>query len=311
MIKIFKSLGGYSELLKAEQNSWINVTNPTPDEIEQIQRYFHVPEEVLNDILDPDERSRLEFDDDWQLVILRIPVLNGNSNGLPFHTIPLGIFIRENTTITICGAQNEVLPGEQPSLYRESYQQTTDILYFVFKLFLRSAKLYLKYLKQINQHTSLIEKELEKSIRNEELNRLLEMEKCLVYFITSLKANEMVLLKFRNSKRYPLSEVNEDLLEDAIIENRQAQEMAQIYSDIQAGMMDAFASVISNNLNAVMKKLASITIILMIPTLIASMYGMNVPNYLSQHNWSFFAILLLSVALSAFGIFLFRKKDWF
>jgi len=310
MIKIFKSLGGYFELPKAVKNSWINVTNPTPDEIELIRNEFNVPEDIFNDILDPDERPRVEFDDEFQLVILRVPISNLN-NGLPFQTVPLGIFMTDQQTVTICGSQNEVLPTEQPSLYREQYQQVTDVLNFVLKLFLRSANIYLKYLKQINQQTSQIEKELEKSIRNEELNRLLKMEKCLVYFITSIKSNEMVLAKLKNSKQYALNELNEDLLEDAIIENKQAQEMAQIHSDIQAGMMDAYASVISNNLNVVMKQLASITIILMIPTLIASLYGMNVPNHLSEKGWAFAFILFLSLLFSAFGIFLFRKKKWF
>ncbi len=310
MIKIFKSLGGYFELPKAVKNSWINVTNPTPDEIEYIRSEFSVPEDIFNDILDPDERPRLEIDDDFQLVILRVPIANMN-NGLPFQTIPLGIFITEKQTVTICGSPNEVLPTEQPSLYREQYTQVNDVLNFVLKLFLRSAKIYLKYLKQINQQTAQIEKELELSIKNEELNQLLKMEKCLVYFITSIKANEMVLSKIKNSKHYAISEMNEDLLEDAIIENKQAQETAQIYSDIQAGMMDAYASVISNNLNVVMKQLASISIILMIPTLIASLYGMNVPNNLSDYKWSFYLILLISLLFSAFGFILFRKKNWF
>jgi magnesium transporter len=310
MIKIFRSLGGYFELPKAVKNGWINVINPTPDEIDLIRSEFNIPEDIFNDILDPDERPRFEFDDDFQLVILRIPIINSN-NGLPYQTVPLGIFMTENQTVTICGFQNEVLPAEQPSVYREQYHQVTDVLNFILKLFLRSAKIYLKYLKQINQQTAVIENELEKSIRNKELNQLLKMEKCLVYFITSLKANEMVLNKLKNSKNYSINEMNEDLLEDAIIENRQAQEMSQIYSDIQAGMMDAFASVISNNLNGVMKQLASITVILMIPTLIASLYGMNVPNYLSDNNWSFLFIVIISAALSALGILLFRKKNWF
>jgi magnesium transporter len=310
MIKVFKTLGGYHELPKAEINSWINVTNPTQDEFELIRNEFNVPEDIFNDILDPDERPRVEFDDEFQLVILRIPVSNSN-NGLPFQTIPLGIFITDKQTITICGAQNEVLPHEQPSLYREQYQQVTDVLNFVLKLFFRSAKIYLKYLKQINQQTTLIEKELEKSIRNEELNQLLKMEKCLVYFITSIKSNEIVLTKLKNSKQYAITEVNEDLLEDAIIENKQAQEMAQIYSDIQTGMMDAFASVISNNLNVVMKQLTSISIILMIPTLIASLYGMNVPNQFSENKWAFVGIVIFSLSLSAFSFFMFRRKKWF
>jgi magnesium transporter len=177
----------------------------------------------------------------------------------------------------------------------------TDVLNFILKLFLRSATTYLRYLKQINQQTALIEQDLEKSIRNKELNKLLKMEKCLVFFITSLKANELILEKLRNSRKNTISEINEDLLEDATIENKQALDMAQIYSDIQSGMMDAFASVISNNLNVVMKQLTLISIILMIPTLIASLYGMNVPNYLESHNWAFPAIIGFSGLI--YGIF--------
>ncbi|HRS18851.1 MAG TPA: magnesium transporter CorA family protein, partial [Bacteroidales bacterium] len=174
-----------------------------------------------------------------------------------------------------------VLPTGQPLPFREQYRQITDSLNFSLRLFMRSGTLYLRYLKQINQMTSLIEQDLEKSIKNKELNKLLKMEKCLVYFITSIKANEIVLAKLRNSKKIT-TEINEDLLEDAFIENKQALEMAQIYSDIQSGMMDAFASVISNNLNVVMKKLTLISIILMIPTLIASIFGMNVINFMED-----------------------------
>lgn len=157
----------------------------------------------------------------------------------------------------------------------------------------------------------MIEKDLEKSIRNKELNKLLKMEKCLVYFITSLKANELVLAKLNIFHKRSISEINEDLLEDAVIENKQALDMAQIYSDIQSGMMDAFASVISNNLNVVMKQLASISIILMIPTLVASFYGMNVPNFMETNYWAFFIILGFSIILAFIGILVFRKRKWF
>jgi magnesium transporter len=156
-----------------------------------------------------------------------------------------------------------------------------------------------------------IEKDLEKSTRNEELHKMLRMEKCLVYFMTSLKSNDILIAKLRNSRMIKTFEVDEDLLEDVIIENRQAIEMANIYSDIQSGMMDAFASVISNNLNVVMKQLAVITIILMIPTFIASMYGMNVPNNFENNPYGFLWILLISFAVAVFGVLLFRKKNWF
>ncbi len=310
MLKIFKSFGGFTEIAHAENGCWVNVSQPTHEEIARLQLEFDVPEEVLRDILDVDERPRFEYDDDWSLVLLRIPVQSPN-NGIPYYTVPLGIFMTENYTISLCSVANEVLTNEQPSLYRENHQPVHDVLNFIFKLFLRSGTTYLRHLKQINQQTAVIEQELEISVKNKELNKLLKMEKCLVYFITSLKANEIVLTRLRNSKKKSLSEINEDLMEDAIIENKQALEMAQIYSDIMNGMTDAFASVISNNLNVVMKRLTSISIILMIPTLIASLFGMNVPNFLEKTNVAFPIILVGSGITSFLGAIVFRKLRWF
>lgn len=310
MLKIFKTFGGYMEIDQPENGCWINVTKPTTKEIELLTNGFKMPQDIMRDILDADERSRIEHDDDWSLIIIRIPVPD-KDNGVPYFTVPLGIFMTESFTITLCQVENEVLPYDSPSLYRDSKLPVKDVLNFALKLFLRTANTYLSYLKYINQQTAIIEQDLEKSIRNQELNRLLKMEKCLVFFITSLKANELVLAKLKNANRRNISEINEDLLEDAIIENKQALDMAQIYSDIQSGMMDAFASVISNNLNVVMKQLASISIILMIPTLVASFYGMNVPNNLETHRWAFFLILGISVVLAFIGILIFRKREWF
>lgn len=310
MLKIFKSFGGYNEIPQAEKGCWINVVQPSQIEINRLQDEFNMPADLVRDILDVDERPRYEVDEDWSLIILRIPVENPN-NGVPYYTLPLGIFRSNDVTITLCSTTNEVLPFEKPMLYRGQPQLIHDDLNFVIKLFLRSGSAYLHYLKQINHQTTQIENELEKSVRNRELNKLLKMEKCLVFFITSLKANEIVLARLRNAFKKNMTELNEDLLEDAIIENKQALEMSQIYSDIQSGMMDAFASVISNNLNVVMKQLASISIILMIPTLIASLYGMNVPNHLENYPWAFFAIIIVSVLMALLGIIIFRKKDLF
>lgn len=310
MLKIFKSFGGYFEINRAEKHCWINVLQPSADEIVRLQEEFNVPPDIIQDILDVDERPRVEFDDDWTLIIFRIPI-SSPGNGVPFFTVPLGIFMTDQITVTLCSFENEVLLFDQPSLYREKGQNLNDVLNFILKLFLRSATTYLRYLKQINQQTALIEADLEASVKNEELNKLLKMEKCLVYFITSLKANELVLSKLRISKKATLSEVNEDLLEDAFIENKQALDMAQIYSNIQSGMMDTFASVISNNLNIVMKQLASISIILMIPTLVASLYGMNVPNFMENSKLAFPAVLGISGVLAVIGVILFRKRKWF
>jgi len=309
MIRIFKTFGGYTEVSKLQKGCWINIINPTSDEILDLRDDFGMPEDIISDILDQDERPRVEFDDDWTLIIMRIPV-EVKDDGVPYHTVPLGIFLTQDFTLTLCIQDNEVLPISQPSPFRDHYKEITDSINFILRLFLRSGHLYLKYLKNINQMTSSIEQDLEKSIKNKELNKLLKMEKCLVYFITSIKANEIVLAKLRNSKKIT-TEINEDLLEDAFIENKQALEMAQIYSDIQSGMMDAFASVISNNLNVVMKQLTLISIILMIPTLIASMFGMNVPNYLENSFWAMPAIILISLGLSILGVIIFRKRQWF
>ncbi len=308
MIKIFKTFGGYVEINDLQKGCWINTTNPSKEEIQKLNSKFGLPTDLINDILDQDERPRIEFDDDWTLIIFRIPV-KVKYSGVPFHTIPLGIFITENFTLTLCLQDNEILPIGQPSPFREQYKEITDNINFILRLFLRSGNLYLRYLKQINQMTSLIEQDLEKSIKNKELNKLLKMEKCLVYFITSIKANEIVLTKLRNSKKIT-TEINQDLLEDAFIENKQALEMAQIYSDIQSGMMDAFASVISNNLNVVMKQLTLISIILMIPTLIASIFGMNVPNFMENATWAMPLIILCSLLVSLLGVLLLRKRHW-
>lgn len=308
MINIFKTFGGYVEINEPQNGCWINTINPSTSEIDTLINEYHLPQDVINDILDQDERPRIEFDDDWTLIILRIPV-EAKNNGVPFNTLPLGIFITESFTLTLCLQNNEVLPIGQPSPFRDQYKEITDHFNFILRLFLRSGNLYLRYLKQINQMTSVIEQDLERSIKNKELNKLLKMEKCLVYFITSIKANEIVLAKLRNSKKIT-SEINEDLLEDAFIENKQALEMAQIYSDIQSGMMDAFASVISNNLNVVMKQLTLISIILMIPTLVASIFGMNVPNHMENLAWAMPAIISGSLILSITGVLVFRKRQW-
>jgi len=310
MIRIFKTFAGYNEISKVEKGCWINVSQPTTEEIQRLTVEFRLPSDIIDDILDRDERSRIEFEEDWSLVIMRIPIAN-KSDGVPFHTIPLGVFMSDNFTLTLSLYDNEILPMGQPSSpFREHYTQITDSINFILRLFLHSSNVYLKFLKEINQQTSLIEQDLEKSIKNRELNKLLKMEKCLVFFITSIKANEIVLARLRNSKKIT-TEINEDLLEDAMIENKQALEMAQIYSDIQSGMMDAFASVISNNLNVVMKQLTLISIILMIPTLIASIFGMNVPNFMENSIWAMPFIIIFSLLFSFLGVLLFRKKHWF
>jgi magnesium transporter len=298
---------GLLPLNSFEKNCIVNVTDPTPSELGILKSTLKIPDDFLADILDVDERSRMEIEDDMLLMIYRIPYQN-QSNGLPFSTIPLGLVLAKENLVIICHRNNEVLDD----FFSRSGKGITieNKIDLILHLFLRTTMFYHRYLKQINNQTAMIEQDLEKSTRNKELHRLLKMEKCLVYFTTSLRSNEMMMIKLKNSKWIREYEFSSDLLEEAAIENRQAIEMAKIYSDIQSGMMDAFASVISNNLNIVMKSLTIITIILMIPTLIASFYGMNVPNRLEGSRNAFWFILGGSVLLSTIGALLIRRKKW-
>ncbi|MCK7531657.1 MAG: magnesium transporter CorA family protein [Marinilabiliales bacterium] len=266
-----------------------------------------MPDDFLADILDVDERSRMEVEDDMLLMIYRIPYQN-QSNGFPFTTIPLGLVLNKDSLVIICHNNNEVLDD----FFSRSGKGITieTKIDLILHLFLRTTMFYHRYLKQINNQTAMIEQDLEKSTRNQELHRLLKMEKCLVYFTTSLRSNEMMMLKLKNSKWIRDYEFSSDLLEEATIENRQAIEMAKIYSDIQSGMMDAFASVISNNLSIVMKSLTIVTIVLMVPTLVASFYGMNVPNMLEDNKLAFWLILGGALTLSFLGVLLLRRMKW-
>ncbi len=290
-----------------EKGCIVNVTDPTPSEIGILNTTLKVPDDFLADILDVDERSRMEVEDDLLLMIYRIPYQNV-SNGLPFTTIPLGLVLDKDNLVIICHRNNEVLDD----FFSRSGKGITieTKIDLILHLFIRTTMFYHRYLKQINNQTTIIEQDLEKSTRNEELHRLLKMEKCLVYFTTSLRSNEAMMLKLKNSKWIRDYEFSSDLLEEATIENRQAIEMAKIYSDIQSGMMDAFASVISNNLNIVMKSLTIVTIVLMIPTLIASFYGMNVPNRLETNMSAFWFLLGGSVVLAAAAVILLKRKKW-
>jgi magnesium transporter len=221
----------------------------------------------------------------------------------------LGILFKDDIFVTICFFKTEVLDDFIIYSNRKNIIKR-DNFDLVFKLLLSSSAWFLKYLKQINLRIKIAETKLEKSIRNEDLQTLLEIEKCLVYFTTSLKGNDILTHRIKNLKEYKAT-FDEDLVEDVDIELRQAQETTKIYSDILSGMMDAYASVISNNLNVIMKQLTSISIILMIPTLIASLYGMNVPNSFENNKWGFFIIFLISLMLSGFGVFVFMKRKWF
>jgi len=291
-----------------KEGCWINLVAPTKEEIETVEQTGILPE-FLRYPLDEEETSRVEREEDQLLIIIKIPDLRPEGEMVKYETIPLGIIVTQDIVVTVCLKETPILKEFLNS--RGSYRLLQDQVRFIFHLFLRTAGDYLKKLRLIDKLTNEYEMQLHRSVRNQELIKLLNLEKSLVYFNTSLKANDLVMARLQSGRYIPISEYNEDILEDALIENQQAIEMAKIFSDILSGTMDAYASVISNNLNMVMKFLTSITIILMLPTLVASIYGMNIALPF-QHSPHAFAITMgFSFFLSGTTVFIFFKKKLF
>jgi magnesium transporter len=308
MIKFLKNEKGLAPCEIWEPNCWVNVTEPTEDEKRYLIRDLKIPEAYYNDIEDVDERPRIEIDEGWYLVLMRIPYKSNNIKS-PFSTVPLGIIFKNDIYVSVCFYQTEMISDFMAYTIRKNIikQNNFDI---TLRLFLSSSVWFQKYLKQINQNIRLAENKLEKSIRNEDLQTLLQLEKCLVYFTTSLKGNDNLVNRIKNIKDHKAS-YDAELTEDVDIELKQALETTNIYSDILSGMMDAYASVISNNINMIMKQLTLISIILMIPTLIASLYGMNVPNAFENKPFGFLIIMILSFSISLLAVLFFVKRRWF
>ncbi|OOV18446.1 magnesium transporter CorA family protein [Flavobacterium sp. LM4] len=308
MKAFYTNNNGVTEIPKWNPNCWISIQDPTDSEKKYLLEELQIPEAFYNDIEDIDERPRIEIEDGWTLIIMRVPIKSDDVK-LPFQTIPLGVIFKEDICVTITFYKTEII-ADFVSYSQRKNIEIKDNPDLVLRLLLSSSVWYLKYLKQVNQKIKLAEDNLEKSIKNEELQALLQIEKCLVFFITSLKANDVLFQRVKNLKAHKAN-YDLDLLEDVEIELSQAQDTANIYSNILTGMMDAYASVISNNMNNIMKQMTSISIILMIPTLIASLYGMNVPNGLEESRYGIWILLLVSIILSVLGVLLFKRRRWF
>lgn len=310
MITIHKSIE--NELVKidqVEQSSWINVIDPTSDEIEQLQQ-MGIPQDFITYPLDIDERSRTEREDDGTLlIVLRIPYFQGKNADTPYITIPLGIVVKDNYIITISRWQNDIINKFNANLVKGF--RTSKHNRFLLLILLNAASKYLEYLRQINKTTDTLEDQLQLSTKNELLLELLKYQKSLVYFTTALKQNELMMERLQKSHLFRMFPEDEDLLEDVLIENQQAIEMTNISSNILSNLMDAFASIISNNLNVVMKFLASITIVLSIPTIITSFWGMNIPLPFQNSIAAHFIITGIMIVIMAFVIAIFSKRDWF
>jgi magnesium transporter len=292
-----------------ENGTWIYLINPTEEEIRTVSSAMNAPIDFIKSALDEEERAHIDTEDDVTLISIDIPVESKEEHTGLYATMPLGIVIGEKFIITVCLNENQILNDFINSRIKAFY--TYKKTRFLFQLLHKNATYFLQYLRNIDKLSDKIERELHRSMKNKELIQLLSLEKSLVYFSTSLKSNEAILEKLMRVKPIKLYPEDEEILADVIIENKQAIEMANIYSNILSGTMDAFASVISNNLNIVMKFLASITIVLSIPTMIASFFGMNVKIPLMNNNFAFLIIFAISFAISGLLGFVMFKKNLF
>ncbi|MEE9372778.1 MAG: magnesium transporter CorA family protein [Saprospiraceae bacterium] len=314
MIKYYKKVGSQFESVAADQADWINIEPPYDhNEIEQLAAKFNIPLDLLTDSLDIDERSRYEKEDNLKFLLINTPVLNHEKgeNGPIYITAPIGIILIDEKIITICSVDNPIL-----NRFEKGYVKVSDAVNevaFVLKILQQSVFEFLKCLKKLNLRRTLIERELYNSSRNKELQQLLRIEKSLVYFVGSISDNDLLNRKIKRVDFLGIrnDENLVDLFEDILIDNGQAFEMANVHTNILSSTMEAYASIISNNMNVFIQRLTVITIILMVPTLIASFYGMNLKHLpLQDHPLAFYFIILISILGGLALVWFFgRRRD--
>ena len=288
-----------------QPNCWVQITCPTEDDQQMLEEKFNIPDYFLSDISDADERARYEYDDGWMLIILRIPYVKEIRSRTPYTTVPLGIIHKRDITITVCFYETNMM------IDFVSYQQKrgvgfTDHVDMIFRLFLSSAVWYLKRLKQINILIEKAKHNLDQGVNNESLIGLSRLQDSLTYFITSIRGNENLLSKLKF--KLQIDELDADLIEDVNIEMTQARETTNIYSDILESTMDTYSSIINNNMNTVMRTLTSVSIIMMFPTLIASLFGMNLINGMETSRWGFAIAIVISFLVSGMSWWILRIK---
>ena len=298
---------------EAQSGSWFNLINPSYDEIQKVSLILNLDESFLRNSLDVDERSRIEIEDDCLLIITNIPVMEDEG---AYDTLPLGIIFTQRGFITVSSKKNKIISSFNKDTATSF--DTRNKTKFLLDILFRSTKYYLRYLNNIYKKSEEIEEELRKTMKNKALFQLFEVQKSLVYFTTALKDNYMVLQKImrisQNSKQNTLLKFSEDdidLLEDVIIENKQALEMVEMHRNILENMMDAFASIISNNLNIVMKFLTSIAIIFAIPTMFSSFWGMNVAVPFANNEFGFLIVSVISLIAAIAAAIFFARKGMF
>ena len=300
---------------RIEAGAWINLVRPTADELSEAERMTGAPQDFIRSAMDPEESSRIEIEENHILVLINVPI-DYESHDYEYDTIPLGIIITPDYFVTICQEYNDVIQNFSEARFR--YFCTFKRTRLLFQILYRSAMLFLKDLRQMTRRSDQIEQDLRQSMKNEELFQLLDLQKGLTYYSMSLRSNKVVVERLLRLCSNPqvshiikFREEDDDLLDDVRVEYDQAIEMAQIQTDVLAGMMDAFASVISNNLNIVMKFLASITIVLAIPTMVASFFGMNVPVPWTAHPMGFTIVCFIALIMTIAATWVLWKKRLF
>ncbi len=305
MKTFWNTQGGLSQLNEWQPNCWIQVTCPTEEDQQMLEEHYNIPDYFLSDISDTDERARYEYDDGWMLIILRIPYVKEVRSRTPYTTVPLGIIHKRDVTITVCYYETNMM------IDFVSFQQKrgvgfTDHVDMIFRLFLSSAVWYLKRLKQISMLIDKAKRNLDREVNNESLIGLSRLQDSLTYFNTSIRGNEVLLSKLKF--KLQIDELDADLIEDVNIEMTQARETTSIYSNILESTMDTYQSIINNNMNTIMRTLTSVTIILMLPTLVASFFGMNLVNGMESSPFGFIVAIIISIVISVASWFIFRHK---
>lgn len=309
MLKIYKSgERGLEELEMITNGTWVNVIDPSPEENEKLVDWG-MDMDYINYSLDQDEMPRMERYEDYTFILLRIPIFQPESD-VPYSTVPLGIMILGNKIITVCRYESDILKTLLAGKHR--LMKTGKRYRLALYIFLETSTRYLYLLREINRATEAVEDQLQKSTRNSEVLELLKYQKCLTYFSTALRANEVMMERVQKTQIFNYYEEDKDLLEDVLTENQQAIQMTSIATEILSGMMDAFASIISNNLNGVMKVLAALTIITTLPGTVGAFFGMNVPIPLvGDSPFGFLIIIGISFAFAGMVTYIFYRRDWF
>lgn len=293
-----------SEMLKAD---WLHLCDPSPEEIASVQAAFGLPPAYLAAVLDYNERPRLEYEGDTLLVILRAPVEDDKSLQRPLSTCPVAFILRENLLVTVCLRSKTSGKLLDANIAHAAGRKPVMLMLF---LFMRICGAYISHLKILDDFVSSVENILQESMHNKELLRLLHVDKTLIYYLTALKGNQGVLEKLRNGAVRSAAPAEKALLDDVLIENKQATDMAEIYTGIIGSIGDTFSAMVSNNLNKVMKILTGLTIVFLAPTIISSLYGMNVPLPGENKPYSFAVLSFLCLVITIAVYRLLKKKDW-